>query len=157
MKKCYRCKLEKPTDEFYKCAGRKDGLQTKCKDCNREVFKAWRRSESGGDKHRAWSRARNATPEGRRRNTENVRRYRATDKGRITTKIHNLVWQANNAGKAETHRQFKNAKKRGEIVPQPCEKCGNPRAHGHHDDYARPLDVRWLCHLHHTEHHRSHT
>jgi hypothetical protein len=31
--------------------------------------------------------------------------------------------------------------------------CGEPEAQAHHDDYAKPLDVRWLCNKHHREHH----
>lgn len=42
----------------------------------------------------------------------------------------------------------------GRLVRQPCEKCGADKAHAHHDDYSRPLDVRWLCRTHHDEHHR---
>ena len=30
-----------------------------------------------------------------------------------------------------------------------CEFCGNPKTEGHHENYDRPLDVRWLCKEHH--------
>jgi hypothetical protein len=38
---------------------------------------------------------------------------------------------------------------RGKLTRGPCEVCGSTRVHGHHDDYAKPLDVRWLCAKHH--------
>jgi hypothetical protein len=42
--------------------------------------------------------------------------------------------------------------KRGKITQKPCEVCGE-LAQMHHDDYSRPLDVRWLCREHHLAHH----
>jgi len=33
------------------------------------------------------------------------------------------------------------------------EVCGAENAQAHHDDYSRPLDVRWLCDTHHRQHH----
>lgn len=41
----------------------------------------------------------------------------------------------------------------GRLTRQPCEACGSPKVHGHHDDYAQPLVVRWLCPTHHAELH----
>lgn len=41
----------------------------------------------------------------------------------------------------------------GALVRQPCEVCGVEPAHAHHDDYGKPLDVRWLCVPHHAQHH----
>ena len=35
MKKCTGCKVEKPFDQFAKRSQSKDGLQAKCKDCNK--------------------------------------------------------------------------------------------------------------------------
>lgn len=37
----------------------------------------------------------------------------------------------------------------GKLKRHPCELCGNTNAQAHHDDYSKPLDVRWLCPAHH--------
>jgi hypothetical protein len=34
MKKCAKCKIKKPFDEFHKCKRNKDGFQYYCKDCD---------------------------------------------------------------------------------------------------------------------------
>lgn len=44
----------------------------------------------------------------------------------------------------------------GRLVRQPCAECGRAGVHGHHNDYARPLDVTWFCVRHHLEWHRIH-
>lgn len=43
---------------------------------------------------------------------------------------------------------------RGEIKTHPCEKCGEDIAEAHHDDYTKPLEIRWLCKTCHMEWHR---
>lgn len=42
----------------------------------------------------------------------------------------------------------------GRIQKGPCEfkGCTNP-VQAHHDDYSKPLDVRWFCRKHHFEYH----
>jgi hypothetical protein len=42
---------------------------------------------------------------------------------------------------------------KGELVRQPCEICGELKVEAHHDDYHKPFEVRWLCFIHHGEHH----
>ena len=37
----------------------------------------------------------------------------------------------------------------GKIKREPCEICGLEKVHAHHDDYSKPLKIRWLCRKHH--------
>ncbi len=53
------------------------------------------------------------------------------------------------------HKAVEKAKISGLLVPMPCEECGNIKVDAHHDDYTKPLDVRWLCRSHHLLHHRA--
>jgi hypothetical protein len=41
------------------------------------------------------------------------------------------------------------------ITKGPCEVCGEAKSQAHHTDYTRPLDVRWLCRVHHSAEHRK--
>lgn len=34
-----------------------------------------------------------------------------------------------------------------------CEVCDAPDPEAHHDDYSKPLEVRWLCRACHLAHH----
>ena len=42
---------------------------------------------------------------------------------------------------------------RGRLIREPCEICGANDTEAHHDDYNKPLSVRWLCPAHHREWH----
>jgi len=55
--------------------------------------------------------------------------------------------------KKEAHYIVSKAIEKGEMVPKPCEKCGNPKSVAHHEDYSKPLEVTWLCHACHMQHH----
>lgn len=50
--------------------------------------------------------------------------------------------------KIEARLEATKAIKRGDVIRQPCEECGSD-AQGHHDDYSKPLELRWLCRVHH--------
>lgn len=47
------------------------------------------------------------------------------------------------------------AARKAHPAAQPCEVCGAARADRHHDDYGKPLDIRWLCREHHIQHHAA--
>lgn len=56
--------------------------------------------------------------------------------------------------KASASSRARQAVERGVLVRGPCEVCGSTeRIEGHHDDYDKPLAVRWLCKKHHEEVH----
>lgn len=52
-------------------------------------------------------------------------------------------------------RKVERAVKKGALVRQPCEVCGNPQAEAHHPNYANALQVQWLCRLHHRRLHAA--
>lgn len=55
--------------------------------------------------------------------------------------------------KKHARKKLNYAVKSGKIERQCCFKCGNPNTHAHHKDYTNPLDVVWLCAIHHAEIH----
>ena len=59
----------------------------------------------------------------------------------------------NNYDKIVAFRKFNNEIAQGRIKRQSCEVCGKENADAHHDDYNKPLEVRWLCRTHHKEWH----
>lgn len=64
-----------------------------------------------------------------------------------------------NPAKAAAHDAVKNARRAGRLIAGPCETCraSEPatKIHAHHDDYQKPLDVRWFCGPCHRAHHRQ--
>lgn len=47
------------------------------------------------------------------------------------------------------------AVKTGKIIKKQCLVCGEKKVVGHHDDYLKPLEVKWLCRKHHYEFHKK--
>lgn len=132
MKTCFKCKQPKPLTEFYKHPMMGDGRLGKCKECAkvdvRENYEARR------EQYLEYDRKRYRERESRRAGIEaSQKRYPKKHKARCL--LHTAV--AN-----------------GTIKKQPCEVCGSVKVDAHHADYAKPLDVRWLCRKHHMEFHR---
>jgi len=127
-------------------AKRKDFL---CRPCNLAYFKDYRlrRKLAGNpvksgqlskEKKRAYNERYVKDPEVKKRAAELMRKYTADQSLR---ERHSARWQTNKALKY------------GRLIRRPCEMCGDKVVEAHHDDYSKPLDVRWLCKGHHVEHH----
>jgi hypothetical protein len=67
----------------------------------------------------------------------------------------NKRWRAKNPEKVKAHTAVNTATRKGKLARQACEVCGSEESHAHHDDYSKPLEVRWLCPLHHKEAHHG--
>jgi ribosomal protein S27AE len=79
---------------------------------------------------------------------ERARRWRLNNKDKVDA-IRNRYPEKRRANHAVFH-----AVRSGRLQKQPCEKCGTvDRVNAHHDDYSKPLEVRWLCPKHHSEVH----
>lgn len=57
----------------------------------------------------------------------------------------------------EARRLVAKALKDGILVRMPCEVCSDTETQAHHEDYAKPLEVSWLCHTHHRARHYTNT
>jgi hypothetical protein len=129
MKQCFKCKSVLPLEGFYKHPAMKDGRLNKCKACTKlDVFL---HRQENLEKIRAYDRAR-----GNRQSPDYAKEYRAKYPNKY--KAHTIVG---------------NAIRDGKLFPEPCCECGNPKANAHHDDYAKPLNVRWLCSACHSQWH----
>lgn len=83
-------------------------------------------------------------------------RYLKTEKGKAAKKRAADKWQEKSAIKQAAHILIRNRLRNGKITKAPCEVCGAADfIHAHHDDYAKPLDIRWLCPAHHKQWHNE--
>lgn len=130
MKQCSRCRMTKPKDCFVRQANARDGLSPGCKDCYRPS---------------------------RERKSEANKKYASSDYGKARRAKLAREYKERNPVKAAARKAVYEAIRAGRIVRQPCEVCGSRRAQAHHDDYGKPLDVRWLCRAHHAEWHQHNT
>jgi hypothetical protein len=57
--------------------------------------------------------------------------------------------------RVKANRKVRYAILKGELTKQPCQVCDAIKVIAHHKDYTKPLDVIWLCELHHKELHNA--
>lgn len=84
-----------------------------------------------------------------------VLRWHQSERGRRMTRARWAVRYALTKEKYRDKEMIMNAIKKGIIQRRPCIKCSNPNSQGHHPDYSKPLEVVWLCQLHHSEEHKK--
>lgn len=64
-------------------------------------------------------------------------------------------WERRNKESLLARQTVRTEVRAGRLVPLPCLFCGDSRSQAHHEDYSKPLDVVWLCRLHHVARHNE--
>jgi len=142
MKECFKCGAEKPLTDFYKHSRMKDGHLNKCKECTKRDVRDRRFDPKTREAVLAYDRAR-----GNRQPPEYFVAYREKypEKLKARLKANRERWPE----KYKARNAVSNAVRDGRLhKPDHCESCGTSdfrQLEGHHDDYSKPLDVRWLC------------
>ncbi len=129
MKLCFKCNIEKEYGDFYRHTQMADGYLGKCKECTKKDVRV------------------------HRRDNESVREYDRRRAKFPHRKVNSAKWRRENPAKYSAQTAVGNAVRDGRLKKMPCDICGDLKVHAHHDDYSKPLDVRWLCPLHHARYH----
>lgn len=133
MKRCSNCGAEKPLDQFQIRKASKDGRTASCKECLRERDRVRNTVE-----HRVLA-----------------RKEYAQGKGKEVCNACKIRYIEKNPKKRFVHIKTGNAIRDGKLLKRPCEVCASENVQAHHCDYDKPLEVMWLCPIHHEEWHRQ--
>lgn len=141
--KCKQCGITNP-DFFYK------SIASYCR--NHWKAKVRRNRKKNVEHYREYDSARNMRPD----RIEMRAKYQKTPQGKKNLSAAKSRWDKRNVLKKAAHIMVNNAVRDGRLIKIPCEICGSTkRIHGHHEDYSKPFDVKWLCPKHHTEAHKE--
>ena len=128
---CASCGQYLPTESYYpKKDNAISGITSKCRECHTKESIKTRNPDNA-----------------RRINREYMRRARQNNPEKVNERER---LAARNRIKTEKNRArdiLNYAVVSGKIIkPSNCSQCGNLRkVTAHHDDYSKPLKVRWLC------------
>ena len=111
------------------------GMGTRCAECFKKRVK--RNYRNSIEERHEYEKRRNATPERQAQLQAGSVRYRER-----------------NPEKRKARNAANNALRDGKLKRRGCEVCGK-RAQMRHEDYSKPLEVRWFCRKHHDETHAS--
>lgn len=148
MKMCSKCRQVKQPKDFLRSKWATSGWQSWCRACKNAGSRGYQHSHKGNEVRLKYNQTSTCK--------FNVRKYRQSPKGRTAVAKALRKYRSTYPDRIKAHTEVRNAIVAGIIVRQPCEVCGSTEnIHGHHDDYSKPLEVRWLCPKHHREHHTA--
>ncbi|KKL95512.1 hypothetical protein LCGC14_1853870 [marine sediment metagenome] len=149
-KRCNKCGKEQPLSEFHRSKIRADGHVGNCRTCVNpaQLLRHWANRESRTERSRLYYRQHKEELLARRRAH---RKQHPAERKAWSKRYHEEHPQQAAAG-CKVHAALAN----GVLCRKPCESCGDDeQIIAHHDDYLRPLAVRWLCRTCHTHLHAA--
>lgn len=178
-KQCTGCQAVKPLSEFARKKNLRDGRDTRCKSCRLAYMREYYTRRFGRTRpqvpegHKYCPRCKRVLPlhafAGNARRHDGKQTYcrecwSSMQRGRY-------AGRSTEARAAEIDRKVLAHRREplkhrarlyvslalyfGDLRRGPCEVCGVKTVQGHHNDYHRPLAVRWLCKRHHDALHES--
>jgi hypothetical protein len=180
MKHCNTCHSTKPKSEFGNRKASIDGLSPKCKPCQRVYDKArankpsrvsaraeYAKTEAGINSQ---NRARKKYVENNKEKISEINKsYRAENPDKVSESkkkyyqnnkdkilAAGVEYKNKNPKKRNAHTIVSNSIRDGHLFRESCSICNEIDAQAHHDDYDKPLNIRWLCRKHHADWHAKH-
>ena len=150
-KVCFKCGESQLLTEFYKHSEMADGHLNKCKSCAKKDVTNNTLKNKGY--YLEYDRTRATLPH--RKAAHKL--YSQTDEGKAVSRKAKAKWSEANVIKRAAQFIVGNAIRRGKLTKgTQCADCGinHDKLHGHHDDYALPLIVRYLCSKCHCKWHK---
>ena len=146
LKKCKDCGTEKSQVDFYPTQG-------ECKECTKDRMAKYRLANiekvMQHDRNRP-----NALERSRKIALLHKENLNDIDYKKMFNQ-RQKAWADKRPLHKKANQAVGNAIRVGRLIRQPCEVCSELIVEAHHDDYSKPLDVRWLCRKHHYEHHKT--
>ena len=151
MRECSSC-----GNPFQPTLGQVKRRDWMCRPCGAERVRAYRARRTAEGRPLPISSGTRPTREYRQ---AWAKRFFAVPENRERQAAQRLAYRQNNPTselKANARRLLRNALRHGDMARGVCEVCGATQVHGHHEDYSKPLEVQWLCPVHHTAlHHKD--
>lgn len=136
---------------FYAHVHGKDGYFAKCKECVKQAVKDHRAANP--EKFAVYERERWERPERKQAVRESLNAARLRDPERFRRYARESI--ARYPEKRKARAAVNHAIRDGKLSKSACEDCGAVKVQAHHDDYAKPLEVTWLCARCHGRRHRD--
>ena len=86
-------------------------------------------------------------------NTTRLNKYYTTPSGKKAVRKSVANYAKRNPDRHKSWQLASEAQKKGLLIKRGCEVCGDTKVHRHHPDPNEPLNVVYLCPLHHKREH----